>query len=193
MIGRGHLASDFRALASHLEHGQDGTKAGRVTWTMGRHVYAGRIADAVPVMVAVSTMTHRGGVESPALHLSAGLDPGDSETPGLLQEIGSELLERIRLGEHQAVLVGHKDGVYKRTGHYRPHAHAMVSLVHPETGVYWCPPHWKRDLERELRNGALSKRPATCGGLMTNHAPTAPDPCVRERCGERSARAWRLS
>lgn len=83
-------------------------------------------------------------------HLSISFAPEDRVGPAEMRQVADRLLEGLGLGEHQALIIGHRD-----TAH--PHFHVMVNRVHPETLRVWRNGNdWvrieriRRDLEREM-------------------------------------------
>ena len=148
MIATTSSGRRFAALARYLLHGRSGEETERVAWTAGRNL--GTDDPDVAAIVMQVTADRNVRVGSPAYHLTINFDPADPVTPERMQTVANRVLADLGLGEHQALLVAHRDREH-------PHVHLMVNRVHPVTGRAWD--RWQdqpkiqrtlRMLEREL-------------------------------------------
>lgn len=69
-------------------------------------------------------------VVKPVYHIALSLDPGDTVDRATMARVAGRVLDRLGLGEHQAVIVAHRDRTHA-------HVHILVNRVHPETGKAW--------------------------------------------------------
>jgi hypothetical protein len=138
----------FAGLARYLLHGRTGREHDRVAWTKTHNLVLHDPERAARLMQATAAQNHR--VEHPVYHLVVSFDPQDHPTPAIMRQVADRLLADLRLAEHQALVVAHKDRAHA-------HLHVVVNRVHPDSGRAWNP--WQdfvdtqrtlRTLEREL-------------------------------------------
>lgn len=148
MIVVAGTGSGFGGLARYLATGARGEDLDRVAWTDPRNILTTDPELAAREMSA--TAEHNPRVKNPVYHLSVSFAPEDQVGPAEMRRIADRLLEGLGLGEHQALLVGHRD-----TAH--AHFHIMVNRVHPETLRVWRNGHdyarieeIRRQIERDL-------------------------------------------
>lgn len=67
-------------------------------------------------------------MEKPVLHISLNWHPHEKPTQEQMIEAGKSILERLQMGEHQAVFAAHSDKAH-------PHMHIVVNRIHPEKGT----------------------------------------------------------
>ena len=148
MIATSSSGRRFAALARYLMFGRSGDEPERVAWTAGRNLGTDDPEVAAALMQATANANLQ--VESPVYHLTINFDAADAVTPERMQTVAHRVLADLGLGEHQALLVAHRDRAH-------PHVHIMVNRVHPQTGRAWD--RWQdqpkiqrtlRILEREL-------------------------------------------
>lgn len=176
MIVVAGTGSGFGGLARYLANGSRGDDVDRAAWTAPRNLLLSDPELAAREMRATAEQNPR--VKTPVYHLSVSFAPEDRVGPAEMRQVADRLLEGLGLGEHQALLVGHRD-----TAH--AHFHIMVNRVHPETLRVWRNGHdyarieqIRRQLEREL--GLRQVR-----GPHTRDRPRDRTPTERETRGER--------
>jgi hypothetical protein len=128
MIAVSSSGKSFRALAAYLVNGRTGEEQDRVAWTVSRNLPTDDAELAATFMRATAAQSAR--VEKPVYHIALSFDPGDNVDRAMMEQVAGRLLGRLGLGEHQAVIVAHRD-----RGH--SHVHILVNRVHPETGKAW--------------------------------------------------------
>lgn len=164
----------FRWLAAYLVHGVTGTEQERVAWTAARNLPTDDPELAATFMRATAALSQR--VEQPAYHLVVSFAPEDPVDRAMAERVADRVLERLGLGEHQAIIVAHRD---------RPHfhVHILVNRVHPETGRAWSSwDDWRLTeelLRAEERALGLREIPSW------QRAPRARDPSVPDRTLDR--------
>ncbi|MCE7030990.1 relaxase/mobilization nuclease domain-containing protein [Jiella avicenniae] len=135
-IGRGQ---SFKGLSNYLLHDELQQTAERVgaAWTcnMGSNIQPEKAwlhmlwtynsADALKAAAGA----RRGGAknEKPVYHYSLNFNPADNPTADQMHRAVAQSMDRLGLGEHQALAVEHRDKDHA-------HVHVMVNLVHPEDG-----------------------------------------------------------
>lgn len=139
------LASSFHKLVRYLAHTKTGREPHtRIVWSEPRNLLCGNDLEA-----AAREMTLVAGasavVSRPVYHMSLSWAPEDEPTREQMCEVATRVLDRIRLNEHQSMLVAHGDEDYA-------HLHVMANRVHPVThrvqtlGLYY------RKLQAVLRH-----------------------------------------
>ncbi|MGH7513405.1 MAG: relaxase/mobilization nuclease domain-containing protein [Gemmatimonadales bacterium] len=148
MIAISSSGKSFRALATYLANGRTGKEQDRVAWSVSRNLPTNDPELAATFMRATAGQSDR--VEKPVYHVALSFDPGDAVDRETMERVAGRMLDRLGLGEHQAVIVAHRDRRHA-------HVHILVNRVHPETGKAW--ERWKdqpviqqvlRDEERAL-------------------------------------------
>jgi hypothetical protein len=116
----------FGALADYLTEPKNGVD--RVEWTSTRNLpvddpdLAGRVMEA--------TAAENVRVEKPVYHIAVSFHPGDVVTQQQMEHVADRLLDELRLGDHQALIVAHNDCPHA-------HFHIMVNRIDPETMRAW--------------------------------------------------------
>jgi hypothetical protein len=128
MIAVSSSGKSFKALARYLANGRSGEEQDRVAWTVSRNLPTDDPELAATFMRATAAQSDR--VEKPVYHLVLSFDPGDTVDRALMEQVAGRVLGRLGLGEHQAVIVAHRERGYA-------HVHILVNRVHPETGKAW--------------------------------------------------------
>lgn len=95
-----------------------------------------RAADWMAETAALNTTAYRPAI----LHYVISFDPKDRKNINrrLLRRVGREAIKRLKMTEHQALIVCHKDKAH-------PHLHIVLNRIHPVTAK---PHHPWRDLLR---------------------------------------------
>jgi len=148
VIGVARTGSGFGGLARYLATGLRGEQLDRVAWVEPRNLITSDPERAAEVMRATAEQNPR--ARNSVYHLSISFAPEDRVGPAEMRQVADRLLEGLGLGEHQALVLGHRDTLH-------PHFHVMVNRVHPETLRVWRNGNdWarieriRRDLEREM-------------------------------------------
>jgi hypothetical protein len=146
------LSRDFGTLVAYLTRGsQNGLEPNRVAWISCRNL------DGVdePARAAQVMRAHAGEhrrAKRPVYHFGISLRPAEHLSPEQWQQAVEQVLERLGLGRHQALIVAHGD-----TG--REHVHVVVNRVRDDG------PAWHRDFDRAKALDAVT-RIATAYGLV---------------------------
>ncbi len=128
MIAVSSSGASFRGLASYLRLGKSLDDPGRVDWTADRNLPTDDIALAGKVMRETAAQNRR--VRDPLYHLVLSFDPRDAVTREEMERVVDRVLVALKLDEHQALLVAHRDRAHA-------HVHVMVNRIHPETHRAW--------------------------------------------------------
>lgn len=128
MIAVSSSGKSFRALAAYLANGRSGQEQDRVAWTASRNLPTADPELAATFMRATASQSDR--IEKPVYHIALSFDPHDPVDRDTMERVAARVLDRLGLGEHQAMIVAHRD-----RGH--AHVHLLVNRVHPETGKAW--------------------------------------------------------
>ncbi len=140
MIAVSSSGKSFRALAAYLANGRSGKEQERVAWTASRNLPTEDPELAATFMCATAARSDR--VETPVYHVALSFDPNDPVDRAAMERVADRVLDRLGLGEHQAIIVAHRDRAHA-------HLHLLVNRVHPETGKAW--ERWKdRPLIQEV-------------------------------------------
>ncbi|MEW5918194.1 MAG: relaxase/mobilization nuclease domain-containing protein, partial [Gemmatimonadota bacterium] len=107
MIAVSSSGKSFKALAAYLLKGRTGEELDRVAWSSGRNVPTDDPELAATFMRATASRSDR--VEKPVYHLVLSFDPGDAVDRATIERVADRVLDRLGLGEHQAVIVAHRD------------------------------------------------------------------------------------
>ena len=132
MIAVSSSGKNFSALASYLTTGRTGEERGRIAWSASRNLPTDDPELAATFMRATAARSDR--VEKPVYHIALSFDAGDAVDRAAMERVTNRVLDRLGLGEHQSVVVAHRDRDH-------PHVHIFVNRVHPETGKAW--ERWK--------------------------------------------------
>ena len=118
----------FGAIAKYLALGRSGEEAERVGWSTSRNLPTNDPQLAARFMRATAEQNVR--VEKPVYHFAISFDPNDPVDRATLERVADRVLDRLGLGEHEAILVAHRDREHA-------HVHVLVNRVHPITGKAW--------------------------------------------------------
>lgn len=128
MIAVSSKGQSVATLARYLVAGRSGEERDRVDWTVARNLPTDDPELAGKIMRATAEQSAR--VEQPVYHLVLSFDPNDPVDRAAMERVADRVLARLRLHEHEAVYVSHRDREH-------PHMHLLVNRVHPETGRAW--------------------------------------------------------
>lgn len=142
MIGHITYGGQFGRLVGYLLRGRSGQENDRVAWTACRNLAFDDEELAPDLMRATATQNPR--VERAVAHIVVSFDPADSVSRAQMLGVGVRLLDDLRLGEHQALFVAHRD-------RWHPHFHLAVNRVHPDTGLGWSTSKAYVRIQRSLR------------------------------------------
>ena len=147
MIAVSSSGTGFRALATYLAQGRTGMETGRIAWVTPRNLPTADLQIAATLMRATAAQNVR--IEQPVYHLALALDPHDPADRVVLERVADQVLARLGLDGHQAVIAAHRDREH-------PHVHVLVNRVHPETGRAWDRWHDMPTIQRVLREEELA-------------------------------------
>lgn len=120
----------FAGLAHYLVHGRTGREHDRVAWMATRNLPVQDPERAARFMQATAAQNH--SVKQPVYHLVVSFDPADHPTSAIMRQVADRLLANLKLAEHEALVVAHKDRAHA-------HLHIVVNRVHPGTHRGWNP------------------------------------------------------
>lgn len=143
MIGVARTGSGFGGLARYLAAGKRGDEHERVAWIEAHNLMETDPERAARLMRATAEQNPR--VTKPVYHLSVSFAPEDRVGPAEMRRVADRLLRDLGLGEHQALVIAHRDTPHQ-------HLHLMINRVHPETGRAWHTGHDYARIERLLRS-----------------------------------------
>jgi hypothetical protein len=144
MIGKSGTGGSFRGLANYLE-GEE-----KLEFKEARNLAGDYKDHYVRMMEDTASMSR---AEKPVYHMSISYSPEDHPTQKMMLEDADEVLKKMGLSEHQAMIISHQDKAHQ-------HLHVMVNRVHPETGKAWNP--WNdRQKYRPILRGIEAKREYT--------------------------------
>jgi hypothetical protein len=128
MIAVASRGTSFRWYADYLANGRSGGEQDRVAWSNGRNLPTDDPTLAATFMSATAAQSTR--VQKPVYHIAVSFAPEDAVDRLMMERVADRILERLRLTEHQTLIVAHRD---------RPHAHfhLLVNRIHPDAGVAW--------------------------------------------------------
>ena len=163
MIAVSSKGQRFATLARYLVAGRSGEERNRVAWTTARNLPSDDPELAGKIMRATAEQSAR--VEQPVYHLVLSFDPSDPVDRAAMERVADRVLGRLRLHEHEAVYVSHRDREH-------PHMHLLVNRVHPETGRTWEMSFDYRAIQEILREEerALGLREVPGRYDRSNHA-----------------------
>jgi hypothetical protein len=142
VIARTAHALRFANLTMYLENDKADHTRSRAAWWSSYNIPAGSIPAAARWMDRTAERNRM--VQRPAYHLFVAVGPRENASPARMRAVAEQLLKRLGLQEHQAVVVGHAD-------RHHPHLHVAINRVHPVTGQAWDTTRdWPR-IERALR------------------------------------------
>jgi hypothetical protein len=129
----------FKGLASYLTNDPEAKTAERVGWTHTLNLAHDHVSSAVDEMLWTSRnaelLKQEAGIraggratENTVKHISLNWSPDETPTKDHMIETAEAFLRHMNWHEHQALIVSHEDRPH-------PHAHLMLSAVHPETGL----------------------------------------------------------
>lgn len=203
MIGVSSSGRSFSGLAAYLRFGRSGRELDRVDWSAGRNLPTDDIELAGKIMRETAAQNRR--VRDALYHVVLSFDRRDTVTRDQMEAVVDRVLVALKLADHQALLVAHRDRAHA-------HVHVMVNRIHPDTHRAWD--RWRdmvtiqealRTAERELGLAVTPGRLAvgreraehTHGrtehgdaGQRSAHAPLETQPSVLGRAREQLAE-WR--
>lgn len=149
MIGNITQGSGFYGLLRYLFHGsKEKPKPNRVAWTV-QHYLAFSDPDRVATAMQLTYKAHRQSatkpVTKPVLHISISWHPDDNPSTQEMMATASEIIQRMHLRGHQAIVLGHDDTQHK-------HLHIVANRVHHELPKAWNAWQSKTRLEYILRD-----------------------------------------
>lgn len=150
MIGNITQGSGFGGLLRYLYHGDRETpNPDRVAWREFRHLMPTDDPERLAGILRSTAQLYPREPGKPVVHVSVSWSPEDQPTEAQMRQVAVQVLERLELTEHQAVIVAHRDADH-------PHLHIAVNQVSADGTKLWDA--WKsksrleaalRDLERE--------------------------------------------
>lgn len=149
MIGNITQGSGFYGLLRYLFHGsKENPKPNRVSWSV-QHYLAFSDPDRVATAMQLTYKAHRQSatkpVTKPVLHISISWHPDDNPSKQEMMATASEIIHRMQLRGHQAIVLGHNDTEHK-------HLHIVANRVHHERPKAWNAWRSKERLEYILRD-----------------------------------------
>jgi Relaxase/Mobilisation nuclease domain len=144
VIGRVYeLGTGFKGVAAYLRFGHlESVDPDRVAWVDSRNLPTEDPRVAARIMAA--TARDAGSRQPPVYHFSISFDPGDPVDPVTMRQVADRALRDLRLDEHQALIMAHRDRDH-------PHMHLVVNRVHPERLSVWSNWYDYPRIERSLR------------------------------------------
>src|SRR5260370_42024288 len=125
MIFVAKSGTNFRSLVAYVMREEQGAKQTAVAWTASRNLPSDDPSLAASVMAATAAPNTR--VDKPTYHIALSFAPDDPVDRAVMERVADRVLEKLRLAEHQALLVAHQDRPH-------PHVHILVNKVHPQPG-----------------------------------------------------------
>ncbi|HEY0021506.1 MAG TPA: relaxase/mobilization nuclease domain-containing protein [Longimicrobium sp.] len=143
MIGAiGPLSRSFKVPIRYVEVGRDGQQ-NRVAWAETYNLPTRDLELAACFMGATANGSVS-GTRTPVYFFSVSFDIDDPVDEAMMRRVARRTLRDMGLGEHEAVVVAHKDRSH-------PHLHFIVNRVHPERATLWRKWWDYPRLERSLR------------------------------------------
>jgi len=166
MIFVAKSGTNFRSLVAYVMREEQGAKQTAVAWTASRNLPSDDPSLAASVMAATAAPNTR--VDKPTYHIALSFAPDDPVDRAVMERVADRVLEKLRLAEHQALLVAHQDRPH-------PHVHIIVNKVHPQTGRAWYLWHdWQHIRE------VLSHEERALGLRQVDRPRTAVDDVARD-------------
>lgn len=122
MISKSTMGSSFKGLASYL------SDPDKMNWMENRNIANTDIPKIAKEMELTAGLSKR--VEKPVYHVSLNWNEFDNPTKDQMIKVADSFLKHMKLEEHQAMIVAHKDKAH-------PHIHIMVNRIHPEKHKAW--------------------------------------------------------
>lgn len=139
------MAGSFHKLARYLAREKPGREhLTRIAWSEPRNLLSGRDLDAAAREMTLVARAST-GVSRPVFHMSLSWAPVDDPTREQMCEVAFRVLDRLKLDEHQCMLVAHGDEHYA-------HLHTMTNRVHPITHKVRSLGLHYRDMQTVLRH-----------------------------------------
>jgi hypothetical protein len=160
MIAKTKTGDSFRGLANYLEQEK------KIAFKETRNLTGDYKDHYVRMMEESASLSSR--AEEPVYHMSLSYSPKDNPNKADMLEDADQVLEKMGLDEHQAVIVAHNDEKFE-------HLHIMVNRVHPWKGKAW--ERWNdwdrvrpilRDIEKQRGYERVSDRNWGKGKGLTN-------------------------
>lgn len=144
MIGAIHpLGRGFKGPVLYVEFGRAGSRQDRVAWSETYNLPTRDLELAACFMGATANGSVS-GTRTPVYFFSVSFDIDDPVDEAMMGRVARRTLRDMGLGEHEAVVVAHKDRSH-------PHLHFIVNRVHPTRFVLWRKWWDYTRLERSLR------------------------------------------
>ncbi|NCC41802.1 MAG: relaxase/mobilization nuclease domain-containing protein, partial [Gammaproteobacteria bacterium] len=190
MIAKQHSARSFAAVSDYLLHDKQARTDKRVAWMEADNIWSdnprraarqmARTFDEATRLKSEAGLAATGRrVVSPVFHFSLSWAQDEVPTRAHMAEQARDVLKKLGLGEHQALIVCHDDEPH-------PHVHILVSRIHPETGRANNLPHSKRKLqdwalayERAQGKIRCKLREENAKKLERGEKPRYDDPVIR--------------
>lgn len=165
MIGNIGQGSGFSGLLQYLYTGdKDQPNPSRVAWRDFRHLMPSDDPERLAGIMRSTAELYPNEPGKPVIHISVSWAPEEQPTEKQMRQVADQVLERMELGGHQAVIVAHRDADH-------PHLHIAANQVSEDGEKLWDA--WKsksrleavmRDLEREHGFQAVPGRLAPIPG-----------------------------
>ena len=160
MIAKTGTGGGFRGLANYMEN------ENKMKFKETRNLTGDHKDHYIRMMEESASLSSR--VEKPVWHLTLSYAETDNPSKKMMLEDADQVLEKMGLDEHQAVIVAHNDEDFE-------HLHVMVNRVHPVKGKAWN--RWNdwdrakailRDIEKQRGYREVSEKNWGKGKGLTN-------------------------
>jgi hypothetical protein len=185
------LGHDFGGLVRYLQQGpRDHLNPDRVEWSSTRNLDTDNPAEAAELMRYAASENPK--VEEPVYHFGLSLAEGEHLSREQWEDAAAQVLDRMGLADHQAVLIAHNDTDNE-------HVHIVVNRI-GEDGRAWVHAHEAipaLEIEYGLsRTGREQAPPDLSAGTVREVMRSGVQPLadrVREEAGQAFAEAttWR--
>ena len=165
MIGNITQGSGFSGLLQYLYTGdKEKPNPARVAWTDFQHLMPSDDPERLAGILRSTAKLYPNEPGKPVIHISVSWAPEERPTEEQMRQVAGQVLERMELGNHQAVIVAHRDADH-------PHLHIAANQVSEDGTKLWDA--WKsksrleavmRELEREHGFHAVPGRLAPVPG-----------------------------
>lgn len=145
MIGNVTQGSGFSGLLQYLYTGhKDKPNPDRVAWTGFHRLMPTDDPERLAGILRSTADLYPREVGKPVIHISLSWAPGEEPTEAKMRQVAGQVLERMELGRHQAVLVAHRDTDHR-------HVHIAANQVSEDGERLWNAWKSKTRLEATLR------------------------------------------
>ena len=156
MVGRITSGASFGKLTAYLT-GEEG----RVDWASSR---GGLPSDVNQAAALLNIEARRGVVEKPVVHVVVSFAEGDLDgssdgqrgSQRQAEKMVGDVLERMGLGQHRAVLVAHNDKDHR-------HVHVMANRFDEREGKSWSRDYERLKLRKAIEEVERGLRPQAHG------------------------------